>query len=77
MAPIAPDDARAAIEAAVTGFSVLGGAMAYTSGYYAAQALAQQRSPELLAQRVNEGIGQGFNWGCLPALLAFIIVAWS
>ena len=77
MIPIAPGDARSVIEAAVTGFSVLGGGMAYTSGYYAAQALAQGQPPEVVAQRVNEGIGDGFNWGALPALVALIIVVWS
>ena len=77
MAPVDASGARELIEAAVAAFSVLGGGMAYTSGFYAAQALTQRQPPEIVAQRVNEGIGKGFAWGSLPAIPALIIVMWS
>lgn len=77
MTPIEADGARQLLEAAVAAFSVLGGVMAYFSGYLAAQALAQRQPPHAVAERINEGIGEGFTWGSAPALAALIIVLWS
>lgn len=77
MAPVEADSARELLEAAVTAFSILGGAMAYFSGYLAAQAIYEHQPPHVVAQRVNEGIGEGFTKGALPAILALIIVVWS
>jgi hypothetical protein len=77
MTPIDPSGARELLEAVVTAFAVLGGSMAYFSGFYAAQALAEHGSPELVGQRVNEGIGEGFVKGVLPAIAALMIVVWS
>lgn len=51
--------------------------MAYYSGYFAAQALAEGQPPPLVAQRINEGIGEVFVNGALPAIAALIIVVWS
>jgi len=51
--------------------------MAYSSGYFAARALAQDQPPEFLARRINEGIGHGFVWGSLSAVIALIIMVWS
>lgn len=65
------------VEVAVTAISVLGGAMAYCSGYFASQALAEGQRPDVVARRVNEGIGQGFNWGMVLAVATLIIEVWS
>jgi hypothetical protein len=77
MAPLEAGDARELLEAAVAAFSVLGGSMAYFSGYFAAQALSEHQPPHLVAQRVNEGMGEGFVKGALPAIAALIIIVWS
>lgn len=63
--------------AAVTAVSILGGAMALTSGYSASQAMAEAQSPDTLGQRVNEGLGEGFAVGWPLAVLVFIIGAWT
>jgi hypothetical protein len=69
--------ARELLETAVTAASILGGAMAWTSGYSASQAMAESQSAEILGQRVNEGIGEGFAIGWPLAILVFIIGAWT
>jgi hypothetical protein len=71
------DNARELLEATIAAFAVLGGFMAYYSGYFAAQALAEGQPPPLVAQRINEGIGEVFVNGALPAIAALIIVVWS
>jgi uncharacterized transporter YbjL len=68
--------ARELLEAAVTAVSILGGAMALTSGYAASQAMAESQAPETLGQRVNEGLGEGFAIGWPLGVLVFIIGAW-
>jgi hypothetical protein len=50
MAIIETGDVRELVESAVTAVSILGGSMAYFSGYVAAQALAEGDPPETLAQ---------------------------
>jgi len=65
------------LQAAVTAVSLLGGLMAYASGYFAAQAMAERQSPDVLSQRVNEGIARGFLAGWPIASLALIIEMWS
>lgn len=77
MTPVEAESARHLLEGAIAAFSVLGGAMAYLSGYFAAQALAERQPPHVVAQRINEGIGEGFAWGSSPAVVALIIVLWS
>lgn len=77
MVPVEANSARELLEATVAAFSVLGGFMAYLSGYLAAQALAAHQPPHVVAQRINEGIGEGFIGGSLPAISALIIVVWS
>lgn len=51
--------------------------MACFSGYYAAQALAQRQPPEFVAQRINEGLGEGFKWVSPLSIIALIIVVWT
>ena len=77
MFSIGPGDANQLIEAAVTAISVLGGAMAYCSGYTAAQAVAGELPAEILGQRVNEGLAEGFTWGWPTAIVALIIGVWT
>jgi hypothetical protein len=77
MTPIEAGNARELLEAVVTAFALLGGSMAYFSGYLAARALAENQLPHVVAQRVNEGLGEGFVRGALPAIVALIIVVWS
>lgn len=77
MTPIDAAAAREFLEAVVAGFSVLGGVMAYLSGFSAAQAMAQNQSSEALAHAINEGIGKGFNWGSRSAVVALIIMVWT
>lgn len=77
MTPIDPSGAREFLEAIVAAFSVLGGGMAYFSGYGAAQALAQGQTPEIIAQWINEGIGLGFRYLSPLSIVALIIMTWS
>lgn len=64
------------VQSAVTAVSILGGAMAYTSGYNAARALADEDPPEVAGQSINEGLGRGFAVGFPLAFLVSIIEAW-
>jgi len=77
MALIDPTDVSNFIEATVTAASILGGVMAYWSGYLTANALASGQPPEIVAQRLNEGIGRGFSWGGPLSAVVLIIGAWS
>ena len=77
MAPIDPAIAREFLEALIAAFSVLGGGIAYLSGYYAAQALAEDLPSEVLGQAVNEGIGLGFKHASPFSIVALIIMVWS
>jgi hypothetical protein len=74
VAPVDLTSARELLEAIVAAFSVLGGGMAYFSGYNAAQALAQAQLPEVVAHRVNQGLGRGFAICWLPAVLALFVM---
>ena len=51
--------------------------MAYYSGYSASQAMAEGQPPDILSQRVNEGIGEGFTAGWPVAIVALIIGIWT
>ncbi len=51
--------------------------MAYLSGYYASQALAQNQPPEYLSQQINEGLGLGFRFGSPLSIIALMIMLWS
>lgn len=70
-------DIRDLIEVFVTAVSVLGGAMAYSSGSAAARAVADQQSSDVLAKQVNEGLAVGFEWGMPLAAIALILLTCS
>jgi len=72
-----PESARGLLESLIAAFSILGGGMAYLSGYYASRALAQGQTPEHISQRVNEGLGLGFRFGAPLSIVALTIMTWS
>jgi hypothetical protein len=53
------------------------GGIAYFSGFNAAQALAQNAPAHFVAQRINEGVGEGFEITAPLSIIALIIVVWS
>jgi hypothetical protein len=75
--PADPEGTRSLLEGVIAAFSILGGGMAYLSGYYASQALAQGQPPGYVAQRVNEGLALGFRFGAPLSIVALIITVWS
>jgi hypothetical protein len=77
MAPIDAGSARESLEAIIAASSVLGGGMAYFSGYGAAQALSQRQAPEIVANAINEGIGLGFRYLSPLSIVALMIMVWS
>ncbi|HSR94048.1 MAG TPA: hypothetical protein VLK56_04205 [Solirubrobacterales bacterium] len=77
MTPIDFGAAREFLEGLIAAFAVLGGGMAYFSGFRAAQALAQGQRPEAVAHSVNEGLGVGFETFSPLSIMALIIMAWS
>ncbi len=68
---------RDLLEAAIAGFSVLGGGMACVSGFYAERALAEGQGPAVMAHRINKGIAEGFRLSWKPSILALTIMATS
>lgn len=77
MTPIEPGAAREFLEALIASFSVLGGVMAYYSGNAAYRALARDESPPVVAHRINEGLGAGFEVGVPAAIVALMIMGWT
>lgn len=77
MLPFGAEATQVLIEAAITAISILGGAMAYESGLAAAEAVAENQSPEILSQRINEGIAKGFVWGWPLSVITLIIELWA
>jgi hypothetical protein len=77
MAPTDPSAARELLEAFIAAFAVLGGVMAYFSGFAAYRALAENERPQDVAHKINEGIGVGFEVGAPVALAALMIMGWS
>jgi ABC-type Mn2+/Zn2+ transport system permease subunit len=69
--------AREFLEGIVTAFAVLGGAMAYMSGFRAAQALLLGLPSDALAHGVNEGVALGFLAGSPCAIAALMIMTWT
>ncbi|HEY8810113.1 MAG TPA: hypothetical protein VIM28_08835 [Solirubrobacterales bacterium] len=77
MTPVDPSTTREFLEALVAGFSVLGGFMAYSSGYAAHRTLAHDESPPVVAHSINEGVGEGFEAGVPAAIAALMIMGWT
>lgn len=74
MAPVDLSSTREFLEAVIAAFAVLGGVMAYFSGFNAAQALAQGQRPETVAHRVNEGLGLGFEVSSPISVIALVVM---
>ncbi len=77
MAPIDPAGAREFLEAIISGFAVLGGGMAAFSGSRAAEALNEMQPAEVVAHRINQGIGLGYETFSPLAIAALIITLWT
>ena len=77
MSPIDPTAAREFLEALIAGFAILGGLMAYFSGFAAYRALANHELPSVVTSRINEGLGEGFVTGAPAAVAALIIMGWT
>ncbi|MBS1879203.1 MAG: hypothetical protein JST31_06805 [Actinobacteria bacterium] len=75
MALAAISSFRDLVEVAVTAVSILGGFMAFCSGFESSLSVRAQDAPDRAAHRVNCGLAYGFNFG-LPAagLVAAILV---
>jgi hypothetical protein len=71
------EELRGLIEAVVAGASILGGAMAYETGFAAARAVARGASPAALSWEINRGVARGFMWGSPLAAFAPILVGWN
>jgi hypothetical protein len=68
---------RDLLEAAIAGFSVLGGGMACLSGRQAERALAEGQGPAVVADRINHGIAVGFRVFWRPSIGALVIMAFA
>lgn len=77
MISIDPSGAREFLEAIIAAFSVLGGGMAGLSGFRAAEALNQGQPPAVVAYRINQGIGFGYETFSPLSILALIIMLWT
>ena len=77
MSLIDPAGAREFLEALVAAFAVLGGLMAYFSGFAARRARANEEPPPSMAHQINEGIAEGFETGAPAAIAALIIMGWT
>lgn len=72
-----PGSAQEFLEAIIASFSVLGGTMAYFSGYAAYGALARAEPSTAVAQGINEGIAEGFGLGVPASIMALMIMGWG
>ncbi len=77
MAPTDADSVRALLEAIIAAFAVLGGVMAYFSGFEAFAALLRNSSRIVVAERINQGMGVGFGVGVPAAVVALMIMGWT
>jgi|GEM_PF-782954 hypothetical protein len=75
--PVDADSVRTLLEAIIAAFAVLGGTMAYFSGFEAFVAIRHGSSPPVVAERINQGIGVGFGVGFPAALFALMIMGWT
>lgn len=77
MVPADPGSAKVLVEAIIAAFSILGGGMALFSGFNAAESLAQDRPPAVVAHSVNKGIGKGFETSASISIATLVIMAWT
>jgi hypothetical protein len=56
VAPIDPASGREFLETIIAAFSVLGGVMAYFSGYAAYRGLREESPPPNVADDINQGL---------------------
>ncbi len=77
MATIDILSARDWVELMISGVSVLGGFMAYSSGFEAWLAEARDAEAAEIGACVNEGLARGFGIGIRAALIAIAILAVS
>jgi hypothetical protein len=75
MLPIDLASARPLLEALIAAFSIVGGAMACASGFNADQAITEGRSADIVARRINEGVGYGFRLSWRLSAGVFAIMA--
>lgn len=76
MLGIGAEEFQELVQSAVTAVSILGGAMAYMSGYNAARALIEDRQPDTLSHAINVGLAEGFIAGMPLALIVTILEIW-
>jgi hypothetical protein len=72
-----PNGARELLEAFIAAFAVLGGVMAYFSGFAAYRAIGAGEPAPVAAHSINEGIADGFEAGVPAAIVALMIVGWT
>jgi hypothetical protein len=77
MAPVDADSVRALLEAVIAGFAVLGGGVAYFSGFEAFAALGRNHPQSTVTERINRGLGVGFGVAAPFALMALMIMGWT
>ncbi|HKI65773.1 MAG TPA: hypothetical protein VJ989_00715 [Solirubrobacterales bacterium] len=77
VAPIDAESVRALLESIIAAFAVLGGTMAYFSGFEAFAAVLRNSSPAIVAERINQGMGVGFGVGVPAAVIALMIMGWT
>jgi hypothetical protein len=65
---------RDLIEIAISAAAVLGGSMAFISGREATGSVTDGDPPRVLADRVNQGLAQGFNYGLWSAGVISIVL---
>lgn len=74
MTPLDLADARAFLDAVIAAFAVLGGAMAYFSGFEAARAKLARELPRTITDRISIGIADGFVVGAPAAVLTLMMM---
>jgi len=68
---------KAMVEAAISAASVLGGAIAYQTGFAAADAVSREASPQTLSEELNVGVAYGFQWGAPLSASVLILMGWT
>lgn len=76
MVGIGVEEFQGAVQSAITAVSLLGGAMAYMSGYRAARARNEGCNSDGLAHAINVGLTEGFVAGIPVAAFVAILELW-